>query len=128
MREMPRRRSFTVRSKGTEIESASSNEAHRPQAEAAMERVVSQQKLMMEQRFLREGHAFASMRAAAHFSVEAAMNERCSGVSYYHFLCGLQEEADWAGLGRRLEALRQKVLGGNALTVSLHGSDAALDT
>ena len=48
-----------------------------PQAEAAMERVVSQQKLMMEQRFLREGHAFASMRAAAHFSVEAAMNERC---------------------------------------------------
>ncbi len=46
-----------------------------PQAEAAMERVVSQQKLMMEQRFLREGHAFASMRAAAHFSVEAAMNE-----------------------------------------------------
>ena len=87
-----------------------------------------QQKLMMEQRFLREGHAFASMRAAAHFSVEAAMNERCSGVSYYHFLCGLQEEADWAGLGRRLEALRQKVLGGNALTVSLHGSDAALDT
>ena len=56
------------------------------------------------------------------------MNERCSGVSYYHFLCGLLEEADWAGLGRRLEALREKVLGGNALTVSLHGSDAALDT
>ena len=99
-----------------------------PQAESAMERVVSQQKLMMEQRFLREGHAFASMRAAAHFSVEAAMNERCSGVSYYHFLCGLQKEADWAELGRRLEALREKVLGGNALTVSLHGSDAALDT
>ena len=49
-------------------------------------------------------------------------------MSYYHFLCGLLEEADWAGRGRRLEALREKVLGGNALTVSLHGSDAALDT
>ena len=52
-----------------------------PQAEAAMERVASQQKLLMEQKFLREGHAFAAMRAAAHFSVESALSERCNGVS-----------------------------------------------
>ena len=58
-----------------------------PQAEAAMERVASQQKLLMEQKFLREGHAFAAMRAAAHFSVESALSERCNGVSYYHYLC-----------------------------------------
>ena len=32
-----------------------------PQAEAAMERVASQQKLLMEQKFLREGHAFAAI-------------------------------------------------------------------
>ena len=51
-----------------------------------MERVASQQKLLMEQKFLREGHAFAAMRAAAHFSVESALSERCNGVSYYCLL------------------------------------------
>ena len=99
-----------------------------PQAEAAMERVASQQKLLMEQKFLREGHAFAAMRAAAHFSVESALSERCNGVSYYHYLCELLEKADWTALGKRMEELWKSVLNKNALTVSLHGSDAALDT
>lgn len=71
-----------------------------PQAEAAMERVASQQKLLMEQKFLREGHTFAAMRAAAHFSVESALSERCNGVSYYHYLCELLEKADWTALGK----------------------------
>lgn len=99
-----------------------------PQAEVAMERVASQQKLLMEQKFLREGHAFAAMRAAAHFSVESALSERCNGVSYYHYLCELLEKADWTALGKRMEELWKSVLKKNALTVSLHGSDAALDT
>ena len=99
-----------------------------PQAEAVMERVASQQKLLMEQKFLREGHAFAAMRAAAHFSVESALSERCNGVSYYHYLCELLEKADWTALGKRMEELWKSVLKKNALTVSLHGSDAALDT
>ena len=99
-----------------------------PQAEAAMERVASQQKLLMEQKFLREGHAFATMRAAAHFSVESALSERCNGVSYYHYLCELLEKADWTALGKRMEELWKSVLKKHALTVSLHGSDAALDT
>lgn len=99
-----------------------------PQAEAVMERVASQQKLLMEQKFLREGHAFAAMRAAAHFSVESALSERCNGVSYYHYLCELLEEADWTALGKKMEELWKSVLKKNALTVSLHGSDAALDT
>ena len=98
------------------------------QAEAAMERVASQQKLLMEQKFLREGHAFAAMRAAAHFSVESALSERCNGVSYYHYLCELLEKADWSALGKKMEELWKSVLKKNALTVSLHGSDAALDT
>ena len=99
-----------------------------PQAEAAMERVASQQKLLMEQKFLREGHAFAAMRAAAHFSVESALSERCNGVSYYHYICELLERADWTALGKKMEELWKSVLKKNALTVSLHGSDAALDT
>ena len=99
-----------------------------PQAEAAMERVASQQKLLMEQKFLREGHAFAAMRAAAHFSVESALSERCNGVSYYHYLCELLEKADWTALGKKMEELWKSVLKKNALTVSLHGSDAGLDT
>ena len=99
-----------------------------PQAEAAMERVASQQKLLMEQKFLREGHAFAAMRAAAHFSVESALSERCNGVSYYHYLCELLEKADWTALGKKMEELWKSVLKKNALTISLHGSDAALDT
>ena len=98
------------------------------QAEAAMERVASQQKLLMEQKFLREGHAFAAMRAAAHFSVESALSERCNGVSYYHYLCELLEKADWTALGKKMEELWKSVLKKNALTISLHGSDAALDT
>ena len=93
-----------------------------------MERVASQQKLLMEQKFLREGHTFAAMRAAAHFSVESALSERCNGVSYYHYLCELLEKADWTALGKRMEELWKSVLKKNALTVSLHGSDAALDT
>ena len=99
-----------------------------PQTEAAMERVASQQKLLMEQKFLREGHAFAAMRAAAHFSVESALSERCNGVSYYHYLCELLEKADWTALGKKMEELWKSVLKKNALTISLHGSDAALDT
>ena len=99
-----------------------------PQAEAAMERVASQQKLLMEQKFLREGHAFAAMRAAAHFSVESALSERCNGVSYYHYICELLEKADWTALGKKMEELWKSVLKKNALTISLHGSDAALDT
>ena len=99
-----------------------------PQTEAAMERVASQQKLLMEQKFLREGHAFAAMRAAAHFSVESALSERCNGVSYYHYICELLEKADWTALGKKMEELWKSVLKKNALTVSLHGSDAALDT
>ena len=99
-----------------------------PQAEAAMERVASQQKLLMEQKFLREGHAFAAMRAAAHFSVESALSERCNGVSYYHYICELLEKADWTALGKKMEELWKSVLKKNALTVSLHGSDAAMDT
>ena len=99
-----------------------------PQAEAAMERVLSQQKLMMEQRFIQEGNTFAALRAASHFSVESALGERCDGVGYYHFICELLEKADWAALGEKLDALREKVLGHAALTVSLHGSDAAMDT
>ena len=99
-----------------------------PQAEAAMERVASQQKLLMEQKFLREGHAFAAMRAAAHFSVESALSERCNGVSYYYYLCELLEKADWTALGKKMEELWKSVLKKNALTVSLHGSDAGLDT
>ena len=98
-----------------------------PQAEAAMERVASQQKLLMEQKFLREGHAFAAMRAAAHFSVESALSERCNGVSYYHYICELLEKADWATLGAKLDAVRSRVLQNAALTVSLHGTEDALE-
>jgi len=68
------------------------------------------------------------MRAAAHFSVESALSERCNGVSYYHYLCELLEKADWTALGKKMEELWKSVLKKNALTVSLHGSDAALDT
>ena len=75
-----------------------------------MERVASQQKLLMEQKFLREGHTFAAMRAAAHFSVESALSERCNGVSYYHYLCELLEKADWTALGKKMEELWRSVL------------------
>ena len=59
-------------------------------------------------------------------SVEYALSERCSGVTGYHFLCGLLEQADWAAMGKKLEAVREKVLNHAALTVSLHGSEEAL--
>ena len=99
-----------------------------PAAEAAFARVLSQQKLNMEQQFIQQGNAYAAVRASAHYNVENAASERCSGVSYYHFLCDLQEKADWAGLGAKLETLRAQVLQHAQLTVSLHGSKQALDT
>ena len=99
-----------------------------PAAEAAFARVLSQQKLNMEQQFIQQGNAYAAVRASAHYNVENAASERCSGVSYYHFLCDLLEKADWAGLGTKLETLRAQVLQHAQLTVSLHGSEQALDT
>ena len=99
-----------------------------PAAEAAFARVLSQQKLNMEQQFIQQGNAYAAVRASAHYNVENAASERCSGVSYYHFLCDLLEKADWAGLGAKLETLRAQVLQHAQLTVSLHGSELALDT
>ncbi len=48
-------------------------------------------------------------------------------MSYYNFLCGLLEKADWAALGAKLEALRAEVLQHAELTVSLHGSEDALE-
>lgn len=97
-------------------------------AHAAFARVLSQQKLNMEQQFIQQGNAFAATRAGAHFTVEGAASERCAGVSYYRFLCGLLEQADWAALGEKLDVLRRSVLERAALTVSLHGSEQALET
>ena len=96
-----------------------------PKAEAAFARVLSQQKLSMEQRFIQNGNSYAAIRASAHYSVEYALSERISGVTGYHFLCDLLEKADWQAMGQKLEALRAKVLDHAQLTISLHGSEAA---
>ena len=96
-------------------------------AEAAYARVVSQLKLRMEQLFIQQGNQFASTRARAHYYVEGAADEACTGVSYYHFLCNLLEKADWSALGAKLDAVRSRVLQTAALTVSLHGTEAALE-
>lgn len=94
-------------------------------AEAAFARVLSQQKLSMEQQFIQQGNAYAAVRASAHYSVEYALSERVSGVTGYHFLCGLLEKADWKAMGEKLEALRAKILNHAQLTISLHGSEEA---
>ena len=96
-----------------------------PKAEAAFARVLSQQKLSMEQRFIQNGNSYAAIRASAHYSVEYALSERISGVTGYHFLCDLLEKADWQAMGQKLEALRAKVLDHAQLTISLHGSEEA---
>ena len=95
-------------------------------AEAAFARVLSQQKLNMEQQFIQQGNAYAATRAGAHYSVDGAVSERCSGVSCYRFLCEQLKKADWAALGAKLDALRTEVLQHAQLTVSLHGSEDAL--
>ena len=97
-----------------------------PVAEAAFARVLSQQKLNMEQQFIQQGNVYAATRASAHYSVDGAVSERCSGVSYYKFLCDLLAGADWAALGTKLDALRTEVLQHAQLTVSLHSSADAL--
>ena len=97
-----------------------------PKAEEAFARVLSQQKLNMEQQFIQQGNVYAATRAGAHYTVDGAVSERCSGVSYYKFLCGVQERGNWAALGEKLDALRTEVLQHAQLTVSLHGSEDAL--
>ena len=99
-----------------------------PNAEAAYARVLSQQKLNMEQQFIQQGNSYAAVRAGAHFTVEDALTERVSGVTAYHFLCELLEKADWAAVGAKFEALREKILHHAQLTISLHGSAAAQET
>ena len=97
-----------------------------PEAEAAFARVLSQKKLNMEQQFIQQGNAYAATRAGAHYYVEGAVTERCSGVSYYRFLCDVQQRGSWAALGEKLDVLRTEVLQQAQLTVSLHGSEEAL--
>ena len=97
-----------------------------PAAEAAFARVLSQQKLNMEQQFIQQGNVYAATRAGAHYTVDGAVSERCSGVSYYKFLCDLLAKANWAALGAKLDALRTEVLQNAQLTVSLYGSEEAL--
>ena len=97
-----------------------------PAAEAAFARVLSQQKLNMDQQFIQQGNVYAATRASAHYTVDGAVSERCSGVSYYKFLCGVQERGNWAALGEKLDALRTEVLQHAELTVSLYGSEDAL--
>ncbi len=97
-----------------------------PAAEAAFARVLSQQKLNMEQQFIQQSNVYAATRASAHYTVDGAVSERCSGVSYYKFLCGVQERGNWAALGEKLDALRTEVLQHAELTVSLYGSEDAL--
>ena len=94
-------------------------------ARAALQRVLEQTKLSMEQKFLWQGNTFAMMRAGSHFTVGQALSERCVGVSYYRFVCDLLEKADWENLLVRLDTLRVEVLGRHALTVCLHGSEDA---
>ena len=67
------------------IVTSSVREPSRAAAEAAYARVVSQLKLRMEQLFIQQGNEFASTRARAHYYVEGAADEACTGVSYYHF-------------------------------------------
>ena len=99
-----------------------------PAAEAAFARVLSQQKLNMEQQFIQQGNVYAATRASAHYTVDGAVSERCSGVSYYKFLCGVQERGNWAALGEKLDALRTEVLQHAELTVSLYGSEMPLQS
>lgn len=94
-------------------------------AETAFERVLNQQKLSMEQRFIQQGNLYAAVRASAHYSVEYALSERVSGVTGYHFLCDLLEKADWKAMGEKMEAVRAKILNHAQLTVSLYGSEEA---
>ena len=44
-------------------------------AQAAFQRVLSQQKLSMEQMFIQQGNAFAATRAGSHYYVEGAVTE-----------------------------------------------------
>ncbi len=94
-------------------------------AEAAFERVLNQQKLSMEQRFIQQGNSYAMVRANSHYSVEYALSERLSGVTGYHFLCDLLEHADWKAMGEKMEAVRAKILNHAQLTISLYGSEEA---
>lgn len=95
-------------------------------AREALARVLAQQKLFTEQKFIQAGNAFASVRAASHFSAQAALVEYISGVTGYHFICDLLEKADWDAACRKMDEVRQKVLSTAQLTISLHGSEEAL--
>ena len=90
-----------------------------PAAEAAFARVLSQQKLNMEQQFIQQGNVYAATRAGAHYTVDGAVSERCSGVSYYKFLCGVQKRGNWAALGEKLVRMFHEpgryAVGGKAL-------------
>ena len=46
-----------------------------PAAEAAFARVLSQQKLNMEQQFIQQGNVYAATRAGAHYTVDGAVSE-----------------------------------------------------
>ena len=95
------------------------------QAETALEQALDQLKLNYEQDFIRSGHNHAILRASRAFSTQMTLTERVGGVTMYRLLCRLLEEKDWAALGAKLEAVRDKILRRCSLTVCCHGSQAA---
>lgn len=97
-------------------------------AHTAFELILAQNKLATEQYFVQQGHTFAMLRAASHYTAGGALRERLAGVSNYKLLNAILEQGDWEALGAKLDALRTYVLHNAQLTISLHGSDAAFDT
>ncbi len=81
----------------------------------------------MEQQFIQQGNVYAAVRAPVPTIMWTARQRTLQRRELLPLPVRLLEKADWAALGEKLDALRAEVLQHAELTVSLYGSEDALE-
>ncbi len=95
---------------------------------ARLEQLVKQRVAGQKAAIVSAGNAYAGRLAAAQLSMEAALEERQSGLAALKRLEALVESADWVGTVSRLETLHRRILEGEArLCLTGSGDDLQLD-
>ena len=90
--------------------------------------LLSMEKLRVQNRITQAGHVAAPLRAGAYFSEEAAIMDAVSGIEYYRFLCGFEEnfEEMFEGFVDDATRLMCTVFNKEGMVVSTTGDAQAL--
>lgn len=87
--------------------------------------ILRQAKMAIFQRAVMAGHSVGTGRILAQFSPAGVVQESIGGVCYYQWLKNTDENWDFAAIEKKLQAISEKVINKNCLTVSVGGGSEA---